>query len=225
MEEKKKSLTKINLDLLILNLLSLTIFVFLLEEIIYQGSILSLDLLIQQYIPQILNASLTKIMIIITNIASTEALAVLSIAVLLFFLYKKNWQNASILPIAMLGGLALKSGLKEIIERTRPENGLIEVTGYSFPSGHTTLAVIFFSLMIYFFREEIKDNILSLAFVIANVLLMLGIGFSRIYLGVHWFTDVLAGYALALFWVSLIIMGQKLLEKKEQKSRTSMNQI
>lgn len=201
-----KSLMKVHADLLFLNLISLAILIFLIEELLYNGSILSLDNLIYQKISLLINPTLTQIMTLVTNIASKKIIFILSIIILFYFFYSKKWKNIILFSIAMSGGLIFELIFKGIFERTRPENALIPVSGYSFPSGHATIAIILFSLLIYFFKDEIKDEILKGLFILLNIIIILAIGFSRIYLGVHWFTDVLAGFTLGLFWLTLQII-------------------
>ena len=103
-------------------------------------------------------------------------------------------------------GYIFGTSIKIIVQRARPEQGLVSASGFSFPSGHATMAVIFFSLLIYLFRDEIKNKALRWIFVAGCWLLIFLVGISRVYLGVHWLSDVLAGWALGLFVVSLGIV-------------------
>lgn len=98
---------------------------------------------------------------------------------------------------SVLSGGFLVYILKHSLNISRPIGGVVEATGQSFPSGHATLSFIFFIMLIYIFEEYIPPiwrNIFNV-FCITSALL---ISFSRIYLGVHWFSDVLAGIVLGL---------------------------
>jgi len=118
----------------------------------------------------------------------------------------------------MTGGLLFEVLTKVIIHRARPENALIEVSGYSFPSGHATMAIIFFSLLLYSFKDDIKNKALKNIFIASNIIFFLIIGLSRVYLNVHWFSDVLAGFGLGLFWLTLLILIFKIIIASSNKT-------
>jgi len=165
-----------------------------------------MDSWISSKIVLIWNPLLNKIMIFITNIANPTNLFVLSIILFGFLIYKKKWYCSLLLFFSMMGGLLFELLIKIIVHRARPENALIGASGYSFPSGHAIRAIIFFSLLIYSFKDDIKNISLRYIFIISNIILFLLIGFSRVYLNVHWFSDVIAGFALGLFWLIILIL-------------------
>ena len=102
--------------------------------------------------------------------------------------------------------------LKRVIQRARPiDIALIEETGYSFPSGHSMVAFAFYGLIIYLIYKSKLNIKLKILFIVLLSLLILGIGLSRIYLGVHYVTDVLGGYILGL--LSLIIFIELIYKK------------
>ena len=102
--------------------------------------------------------------------------------------------------------------LKRVIRRPRPiDIALIEETGYSFPSGHSMVAFAFYGLIIYLIYKSKLNIKLKILFIVLLSLLILGIGLSRIYLGVHYVTDVLGGYILGL--LSLIIFIELIYKK------------
>ncbi|MDP3729110.1 MAG: phosphatase PAP2 family protein [bacterium] len=166
---------------------------------------MSLDQIINTKVTLLQTEFLTKIMLIITNIMSTKGIIFLSLLLILFLAHKKRYQKVLLVILSIGGGIALELSFKALIQRARPENALIETTSYSFPSGHATLAIIFFSLIIYLFKDQIKNTLQRWIFIAANIFLILLIGFTRIYLNVHWFTDVLAGFILGILWLYLII--------------------
>ena len=88
---------------------------------------------------------------------------------------------------------------------------MIEIGGYSFPSGHAMVSVVLYGLLAYFSYKFIKNKIVKNIIVVINVLLVLLIGISRIYLGVHYFSDVFVGQLISLVLLVIII---NYLEKK-----------
>jgi undecaprenyl-diphosphatase len=112
-----------------------------------------------------------------------------------------------LISISSAGGLVLGAITKHLVGRLRPLDGLIPETGLSFPSQHSLMAIIFFSLVIFLFTEKIKNKVLKYLFIFSNLFLIILIGFSRIYLRVHYFSDVMAGFALGLFWLTFLILG------------------
>jgi undecaprenyl-diphosphatase len=110
--------------------------------------------------------------------------------------------------------------LKSSIQRTRPDNPLLQaVNGYSFPSGHALMSVIFYGLLIYIAWHEIKIRWLSRSISILLALLILFISFSRIYLRVHYASDVIAGLSVGFIWLvaSLWLINQ--IEVRRAKRR------
>jgi len=118
-----------------------------------------------------------------------------------------RWRPAIILAVGMLGAAVLTFGLKLLIARQRPDFSIVigtVSTGFSFPSGHSLSATVFFLLLAALFWHTNARRVTKLAVIAAAVLLSLAVGLSRIYLGYHWATDVLAGWTLALTWLALL---------------------
>ena len=131
-------------------------------------------------------------------------LPLLVVATFLFY-RKRRMISAVLLPVATVGGMVLTTVLKEIFERDRPE--LFEsgytASFYSFPSGHATIAVGFYGTLTLLLALRLK-GLKRWAVVASGTVLVLLIGFSRLYLGVHYPTDVLAGFLAAPLWVSTV---------------------
>jgi undecaprenyl-diphosphatase len=135
-------------------------------------------------------------MIYITSLGGPVNLTMYSVLIVLFlWLHKKMSHAIQFVLTLMVGGAAI-SLLKMVVQLQRPTGALIEANGYSFASGHAAYAVIFFILIAYSYKSHIKSPMLRRAFVIANILAAFIVGMSRVYLGVHYLTDVLGGFAL-----------------------------
>ena len=210
--KRKHIFNKYNLYALMLNILSLYLFSKMIEDLLGREFITKLDKLVNAKMSLIWNPHLNQIMLFITKIGNAKTLIALSLILFCVLIYKKKIYNSLLLALSMAGGFLFEFLTKLIIHRARPENALMAASGYSFPSGHATISIIFFSVMIYSFKDYLKNVILKKSFIIANIIIFLLIGFSRIYLGVHWLSDVIAGFALGLFWLTFLVLLFKLIK-------------
>jgi len=134
-----------------------------------------------------------------------ELLQVIVVILSLYFIHKRFWPELAMLLIGAGGGAIIWSYLIGIFERVRPTNQIgIVVTDYSFPSGHSISAVLCYGLLAYLFIPKMPSLFWKWVVAIAAFLTMAFIGFSRLYLGGHYLTDIVAGYALGLAWAGLV---------------------
>ncbi len=145
---------------------------------------------------------LTKIMLAFTFLGS---FAGLTLIIIISFLVLKNKKISLLISINLLIIFLLNNLLKFIYRRPRPEFILIKESGTSFPSGHSMCSIAFYGLLIYLANKYIKNKKKKVLFDSFLVLLILLIGFSRIYLNVHYFTDVIFGYIFGLLSLLLFI--------------------
>lgn len=196
MKNKNKLLT-------ILSIIALTLF-FIIAFLVIRGKTLFLDEYLYDMIPH--NEILTIIMKIITTFGSTACLALLAV---FLFLIIKDKRKSILFPtnLILIGGT--NHLLKFLITRERPINKLIDATGYSFPSGHSASSLAFYGFLIYYINKKVHNKALkfiSTAFLSTLILL---IGFSRIYLHVHYLTDVLGGFLYSFTYLILFIKMAK----------------
>jgi len=191
---------------LVLNALSIYIFSKMAEDYFDKEATYRFDLWLNQNIDSIWQPWLNKLMIFITNIFSPESLLVIAILAAIYFFIKKNWYNSVLIFISSAGGLILGAIAKQLINRPRPSESLISETGLSFPSQHAVMALIFFSLVMLIFTKKIKNKLLKSLFIFSNLFLIILVGWSRVYLKVHYFSDVIVGFALGLFWLTFLIL-------------------
>jgi undecaprenyl-diphosphatase len=211
-EKRKESGTaKYPLHILVLNLFCLYIYLKLAQSVNTPGYSLAVDNWLNATIVVLWAPLLTKMMIFVSNIASTLSLLTLSLIVFIFLVYRKRWCKALLFGSSMLIGLGLELLTKSIVHRARPADPLVTLSRYSFPSGHATMALIFFSLLIYLFKDDIKDKLLKVVFVAVGCLIILSVGLSRIYLHAHWFSDVIAGFALGGFVLTGVMLVFKVI--------------
>lgn len=173
--------------------------------------IIELDLAVSQFIYTLRTPLLTKTMLFITSLGSEYVFSVLFI-ILAIIVWKKR--HFHLLPLALLSSLSLPLNylLKFLISRPRPIiSSLIYEPTASFPSGHAMNSLVFYLTLAIILRSQTKNKLLKkIVLPLAGILSLL-IGFSRIYLGVHYPTDVLGGYFFGLIWFATCIYFNKVL--------------
>lgn len=154
----------------------------------------------------------TTLMLVVTSLANGPAIAVFAGLVLLWLILDNRDFSALLLLIGLGGGELLVFLLKFLIERPRPVPFLsgLQTVAASMPSGHAFTALVFCGLVVYFFLGTVRNWQSRLVLLLSGSLLASLVGFSRIYLGVHWLSDVLSGLALAAVWLTFLITASEL---------------
>ena len=162
---------------------------------------------------------LTTIMRGFSFIGSTIALTIGSIVVVVRLAMRKLGLEAKLFALTMLGGALLNMTLKLAFKRTRPVPffNLSTPETYSFPSGHSLMSACFFGALAALLTARIKrKRVRTIVWIVCTAMFLL-IGLSRIYLGVHYTTDVIAGFTAALIWI-LIIRFVEIRAKRRQRT-------
>ena len=137
----------------------------------------------------------------ITNFGGAICLITITV---ISFLVIKNKKIGIAIAINLLMQSILNLSIKSIFQRPRPiEYKLIEESGYSFPSGHSMASMAFYGFIIYLVYKNIKNKYIKWSLIVLLTLLIITIGFSRIYLGVHYTSDVLGGFLLTIAYLML----------------------
>jgi len=141
---------------------------------------------------------MTAIMIFITYIGNWQTIVGLGIVVLVILWSLKKKKETILFATAVVSGEIIKEFLKLIFHRERPDASLalIQESGYSFPSGHAFMSVIFYGMICYFIYQACKNKWQKIILLITTTILVFLIGYSRVYLGVHWASDVFAGWLI-----------------------------
>ena len=126
-----------------------------------------------------------------------------------WFARKKYWDKLFFLFGSVGGSATLNLLLKNIFQRTRPFflHAYLVDTGYSFPSGHAMISLAFYGALAILAVMMFKSRRAKILIVICAFLLSALIGFSRLYLGVHFLTDILAGWSLSILWLAVCVLG------------------
>lgn len=140
--------------------------------------------------------------------SSTVLIGIALTAALLLWVVKGHLWDSTLVLVALLGSYGSNEYLKYLFQRARPNIApLVEVTGYSFPSGHAMVGLAFYGLLAYLAWNNITRRPLRYLLSLSLTLLVLVIGISRIYLGVHYPSDVLAGYIAGCCWLIACILA------------------
>lgn len=198
MTEKLKKIIKKDYKWIIL-FICVILFLAILEDV-FEYETLALDTSVYTIVVEKMrNPILTDILKIITNLGSAFVLITITILSLIIL---KNKKIGLCITLNLALSTLLNVLLKNIIQRPRPEGyRLIEETGFSFPSGHSMVNTAFYGLLIYLIIKNVKNKKLKYALSILISILILAIGFSRIYLGVHYTSDVLAGFLISVAYL------------------------
>lgn len=163
------------------------------------------------------SSELDRIMIRITNLGFSffyGSIVFITVSVLTFL---RRWIELKGLVICLLGGTVLNEILKHMFERTRPEVfHIVAASGFSFPSGHAMTSLCFYGMLTFFLVRN-RSRHWILVGTVAAVILIASIGISRIYLGVHYPSDIVAGYAAGATWLSFSISLVMWWEKKREQ--------
>ncbi|MBC5773813.1 phosphatase PAP2 family protein [Pontibacter sp. KCTC 32443] len=156
----------------------------------------------------------TRVMRYISFFASVDYLMVVPPLIVLIFAWFRHlqWFALKVLVISLTTSL-LNQALKRVFERPRPETAMLEQSGLSFPSGHAMIGGSFYGLLIYIVWRTVSNPFWRWLLTILLTFLLLLIGYSRIYLNVHYATDVLAGYSAGIIWLLITIYFMRKLEK------------
>ena len=159
------------------------------------------DLQATAWLAGLIGPGFTGLMQDISRLGGRGALYAAMAVIALGLLLRKRWQDIALLLLAYGGGHITVSFLKSFLQRPRPAAPLDLVPGYSFPSGHAFNIMLICGFIIYLLWPVWRRSwAYGLALVVSLSLIVL-VGFSRIYLRVHWLDDVLAGYAVGVAWL------------------------
>ena len=141
----------------------------------------------------------------ITSLGSASVLVLITTATIIYFLLVRRWATALLIFVAVAGGQVLSSLLKVGIDRPRPElvSHLVTETSLSFPSGHAMLSAVTYLTLGSLAARFLPGRVAKIYVLSLSVLVAVLVGVSRIYLGVHWPTDVLGGWSLGVVWSSV----------------------
>jgi undecaprenyl-diphosphatase len=199
------------------------------EDLLTGDPIVRFDRALDDYLHAHATPDLTTFFLIVTALGSIEVIVLLGVVEAAFLAWRRRWLFLGSWLAAVAGSAVLNQLLKGLFARPRPhfDHPLLVETSYSFPSGHAMESFVVYGMLAYFAVLALRTWESRVGVVLGAALLVVLIGFSRMYLGVHYFSDVIAGYAAGGVWLSALITGVETIRrsKKEAKigGRTSEN--
>ncbi len=204
--------------LLIFFFVSLSLLIVIVRQIFYHKEY-TMDERVFTYLSSFINYTNTMVMQAF-SFAGSHLIMVPAWLLLIFFYYLKHsnkWMAIKI-PVIALSNLMLMFGLKFFFNRPRPLIPLLkEVPGLSFPSGHAFMSFIFYGFIIYLVYTEVKNKWQKVSVIFMLVVIIFGIGLSRVYLRVHYASDVIAGFCFGMMSLLILLWLLRQIEKYNAK--------
>lgn len=169
---------------------------------LFDNEIYVFDNFIYKYISIIISPKMTLFFKLMTELGSSTAIILICIG---SFVFIKNKIYAKLMALNLVIVTLLNLLIKNIVSRPRPTGfRLIDESGYSFPSGHSMASMAFYGFIIYLVFKFVKNKYVKWTLICLLSLLIVLIGVSRIYLGVHYASDVIAGFSISVFYLILV---------------------
>lgn len=172
------------------------------------------------YLQNHINPENNSLMLFFTFLGTHRFLIPANLVLIAYFVFiqKHKWYAIKI-PAIALSSLALMFGLKHFFHRPRPDVPLIfKADGLSFPSGHALFSVTFYGLLVYIIYHSVENKAVKWILITFLLLLMPVIGFSRVYLRVHYASDVIAGFCVGFIWLVMTIWFLNQIERYTRKN-------
>jgi membrane-associated phospholipid phosphatase len=212
-------LTHVSLRLAIglaLSALCLWLFAKLADSVIENESLVQFDLALANFLHANAQPGTINLLRFITDYGP-RGMWGLGILVALFWAWRRAWLEMVVWIAAFGGGELLNLGLKAWFARPRPTftDPIIVANFFSFPSGHAMMSIIGYGMLTYFALLRVQSRWVRFAVVLVATILIILIGYSRLYLGVHFFSDVAAGFAAGGLWLITCIGGLEFIRQRK----------
>ncbi len=207
--EKVKGISIRLVIVLAIFIVILLLFLFITDEFVLEGGN-EIDAKVFQQIEPYTSPTITAIMNFFTFFGSTDFLfPAYTLLALFYIVFKKNTRRSLNITAIGLSSVLLMLLIKNIFKRNRPPDPLVAAKGFSYPSGHSTSAFTFCGILIYILWESQVKKVWKWIGTVALLLFAAIVAFSRVYLHVHYASDVLAGFCLSFLWLTICIFVLK----------------
>ena len=161
------------------------------------------------------NGTLTPIAIALSDVGGTVPMTALAVLVFLGLMWRRQWPQAGLVGVATLGAGALVVGVKQLVDRQRPPavEHLVVETNQAFPSGHSLGSIVVIGVVTAVSAAHLRHRALRVTAVAVAAIFVAAVGLSRLYLGVHWPTDILGGWSMGALWVTICLAVYQYLDR------------
>ena len=189
------------------------------QDVSQRQNLFHLDQPLLNWLMRHTEGGVTTAMKVVTIFGSTAFISIAAGLLAIWFLAKRWPARAFLIVTAPLGAFLLERIVKGSVDRPRPAvHALVHATGSSFPSAHATLAAAFYLVVALLLARAARSWRLKVIVWTVAIVIVGAIGFSRLYLRVHWLTDVLGGFALGSVWAIVVVSGLGALRRAREKA-------
>ena len=190
-----------NIVFLLIYMISGLVLVIIIEGLVSGTELTPLNTAIESIVSYFRTPIITTLIVFATKIGTPSVFLSATALISILLVMRGRYYDAALFAVALMLSVVSLSVLKNTFQIVRPGTDLINVDGWSFPSGHATVATAFFFMISYTFFSKVKTPLKKTLLISGSVVATLLVCFSRLYLGAHWTLDVLAGVALG-FWAT-----------------------
>ena len=212
-----------NILFLLVYMISGLILVIIIEGLMSGSELIPLNTVIEKLVTHLRTPFLTSFLVAVTKVGNPFILSSATVLIAIILIMKGRYYDALVLAVCLAVAVFSLAILKHTFQITRPDSDISSVDGWSFPSGHATVATTFFFMLVYTFLGNVKTLGNKIGLVAGSIIGIFLISFSRLYLGAHWTLDILAGMALGMLSISftILIFNIFFYNKRSLKNRIS----
>ena len=195
-----------NILFLLVYMISGLILAIIIEGLSYGTELTPLNIVIERIVGHMRTPILTTVLVAVTRLGNPFILSSATALIAILFVMRKRYYDAALFVSALLVATVSLMVLRDTFQITRPVSDIFSANGWSFPSGHATVATAFAFMVAYSFFNRVRTLEGKILLISGSILGAALICFSRLYLGAHWTLDILAGVALGLLSVSFTVL-------------------
>lgn len=209
---------------LLVYMISGLILVIIIEGLLTGTELTPLNTVIEQIMTHIRTPFLTTMIVVITKLSDPFVLSFAAALIAALLVMQNRRYDAMLIIVSLVVAVISLTVLKNTFQITRPHSEFITDSGWSFPSGHATVATTFFFILSHSFWRKMKTNVGKSILIAGSILSVTLICISRLYLGAHWALDILGGIALGLLSVSftVLVLGVFVGDRESLRNRINL---
>ena len=200
---------------------AVALFTTIAEDVVNKTGLIVVDHNLAQWLHAHATSRFTSLMFVVTTFGSAPVVAGIALVVGIVLAWQRNWDRFLTLALAVPGGSLINVLMKEAFQRPRPslKEAFVHLTTYSFPSGHASSSVFLYGLLAVFAVQSFRKWESRVFSVLAGIVMIALIGFSRVYLGAHYLSDVLGGIVEGVAWLTLCLTAVGTLRRARRRAQ------